>query len=109
METTLLQKLKKALADGDLDGDVRGDVLVEILNIITANSSYTIGLGFESKLDAAQRALELFLVGWKKIAKESDSIDSLNRRLKVLCINACQIERRRTIGIHDAPLGASFY
>jgi hypothetical protein len=105
MATTLLQKLKDALKDDDLNSDVKGDVLVEIITIIATNNCCSIGLGYENKLDAAERALKLFLAGWKRLVGQTDSVDALHRKLKVLCLNACQIERRNLRGINDAPLG----
>lgn len=105
METTLLQNLKNALADGELNEDLRGDVLFEMLTIIDTNNSCNIRLDYESKLDAAERALKLFLVGWKKMVREADNMWDLRRKMTKLCLNACQIERRNSCGIHDAPLG----
>ena len=105
MATTLLQKLKDALKKDDLDADVKGDVLVEIITIIATNNCCSMGLGYENKLDAAERALKLFIAGWKSLVEQTDSMDALHHKLKVLCLNACQIERRRTRGISDAPMG----
>lgn len=105
MATTLLQKLKDALKDDYLNSDVRGDVLVEIIKIIATNNCCSMGLGYDSKLDAAERALKLFLAGWKSLVEQTDSVDALHSKLKVLCLNACQIERRNSRGINDAPLG----
>ncbi len=79
--------------------------LVEMLKIIADNRCCSVGLGLDDKLDAADRALKLFLAEWKSIAEKTDTMDALHRMLEVLCINACQIERRRTRGISDAPMG----
>ena len=103
MATTLLQKLKDALNDGELNGDVKGNVLVEMLKIIADNRCCSVGLGLDDKLDAADRALKLFLAELKSIAEKTDTMDALHRMLEVLCINACQIERRKTI--HGVPMG----
>ena len=105
METTLLQKLKNALADGEINEDVRGDVLAEMVIIIATNNSCSIGLNFEKKLDAAERALKLFLVGWEKMVSETDNMWDFRRKMTTLCLNACQIERRNSRGICDAPMG----
>jgi len=105
MATTLLQKLKDALKKDDLNADVKGDVLVEMLTIIVSNNSCSIGLGCDDKLDAAERALKLFLASWKNIVEQTNSMDVLHSKLKVLCLNACQIERRRTRAITDTPMG----
>lgn len=96
MQTTLLGKLKNALAEGELNSDVRGDVLVKMLNIITDNDSCKLGLGTDQLLDAAEYALKLFLVGWKNFVTNANNEAELHRKLYVLCLNACQIERRRT-------------
>ena len=105
MATTLLQKLKDALKADELNADVKGDVLVEIIKIIATNNCCSMGLGYENKLDAAERALKLFIAGWKSLVEKADSMDALHSKLKVLCLNACQIERRNSRGINDAPLG----
>ncbi|MDY6294560.1 MAG: hypothetical protein SPL78_10765 [Bacteroidales bacterium] len=105
MATTLLQKLKDALKDDDLNADVKGDVAIEMLKIIATNNSCNIGLRCDDKLDAAERALKLFLAGWKNLVEQTNSMDVLHSKLKVLCLNACQIERRRTRAITDAPMG----
>lgn len=105
MATTLLQKLKDALKKDDLNADVKGDVLVEMLTIIVSNNCCSMGLGYEKKIDAAERALKMFIAGWKSLVEKADSMDALHSKLKVLCLNACQIERRTTRGISDAPMG----
>ena len=69
MATTLLQKLKDALKKDDLNADVKGDVLVEIITIIATNNYCSMGLGYEKKIDAAERALKLFIAGWKSLVE----------------------------------------
>lgn len=106
METTLLEKLKKYLAAGELDGDVKGDVVVEMLKIIANDYSCYIGLSADNKIDAAEYAFELFLVSWEKMVKETDNWNDLRRKLRLLCLNACQIQRRKRLRpVYDAPLG----
>ncbi len=107
METTLLEDLKKALAvGGELDDDIKDDVMFEMLKFIANDDSCKDGLGEDQLRDAADYAFNVFLVSWMNIVEKVNNEDEFNNKLKKLCLNACQNERRmahgrihRTVGI----------
>lgn len=95
MQTTLLGKLKDALATGELDSDVKGDVVFEMFQIVAKNNSCKMGLDRDQWIDAVEYAFRLFLVGWKNIVEKVNNEAEFHKKLYVLCLNACQIERRK--------------
>ena len=94
--------MKDALATGELDSDVKGDVVFEMFQIVAKNNSCKMGLDRDQWIDAVEYAFRLFLVGWKNIVEKvnnealtSSSSAEFHKKLYVLCLNACQIERRK--------------
>ena len=107
MARSLYQKLLKDLHynDGELSKGVKEEVVALILDIMARNESCNQRLTINDVPNAAERAYTLFLIGWKRMVRESDNMWDFRRKMTTLCLNACQIERRRTIGVYDAPMG----
>ncbi len=107
MARSLYQKLLQDLyfKDGELSKGVKEDVVALILDIMTKNEGCYQRLTINDLPDATERAYILFLIGWKNMVRESDNMWDFRRKMTTLCLNACQIERRRTRAITDAPMG----
>ena len=100
---TLFQDFQKSLKKGELDKNVKGDVVVKCLEIIGA-SPYKVGLSSNGIINASKIAFDLICQTWKQLVQGSKNEDEFNKKLEILCINACQKERRNT-GFLNLPMG----
>lgn len=106
MARSLYQKLLKALyGTGTLSEKLIAEVSLKCLEIISSNESCKVALGSASVEDAVDYAKRLFLIGWKRMVKEASGMVDLRRKLTTLCINACQVQRRRSCGPLNLPMG----
>ena len=106
MARSLYQKLLKALyGTGTLSEKLIAEVSLKCLEIISSNDSCKVALGSASVEDAVDYAKRLFLIGWKKMVKEASGMVDLRRKLTTLCINACQVQRRRSWEPLNLPMG----
>ena len=106
MARSLHQKLLQAVyGTGTLGKTLRDEVLAECLQIITTNDSCKVALGSASVADALDYADTLFIVDWKNLVRKSRGMADFRHKLTLLCINACNVWRRRSYGPLGLPMG----